>query len=881
MIGQTISHYRITRQLGAGGMGVVYEARDLKLDRTVALKFLPPELTDDPEAKARFVHEAKAASTLDHPNVCSIYEIDETDKGQLFIVMACYEGETLKERISRGPLPLGDALGIAQDISAGLAKAHEREIVHRDIKPANIFITKDGLVKILDFGLAKLPKVTKVTRTGSILGTVAYMSPEQARGENTDHRTDLWCLGAVLYETVTGQPPFRGDHEQAVVYSILNEEPQPVTGLRTGVPLELERLIDRCLEKDPRLRYQTAGDLASDLGRVRRSCDSADQPTLALSHETRPRRRWRWLAGLTALAVVVAMLVIYPRLAGHDGTPMERGKPRMVVLPFTNLGDPEDEYFADGITEEITSRLAAIQGLSVISRTSALHFKGSDKTVREIGRELNVGFVLEGTVRWEREPTGGSRIRVTPRLIRATDDSQLWTDSYNEDFAAVFSVQSRIAGRVIEELDVALAGTERERLAARPTDNVVAYQNYLRGIDLIVYPHRLEQAYRRAQQLFEQAIDIDPDFALAYAKLSEAHRDLYFFGYDHTEQRLAMAKEAIDKALELDPDLAEAQRQLGYYYYQGLLDYDRALSQFTEVARILPNDAQLLQDISFIWRRQGRWQDALANQLSAFERSPTDAAICVEIANTYADLRMHDEALVFCDRAIVVAPDLHWGYFLKSLVLVNGWGDVAGARATLEANPDKRAGVHIFLRYYIDLLAGEYASALDALAGYDGDVFLIQSSYLPVSLLRGLTLARLGDEQGATAELTAALVLLEDAVARNPADARIHSALGLTYAGLGRKDEAIAAGRKAVELYPRSRDAMLGVTRLNDLAQIYARTGETALAIETIHDILSHPGSYTLRTYELHPTFAAVRTDPGYESIRREFGQPLQGDHPE
>jgi len=229
IIGQTISHYRITRQLGAGGMGVVYEALDLKLDRTVALKFLPPELTYDSEAKARFIHEAKAASALDHPNVCSIYEIDEADKGQLFIAMACYEGETLKERIGRGPLPLDEALGIAQDIARGLAKAHELEIVHRDIKPANIFITKDGLVKILDFGLAKLSKVTKVTRTGSTLGTVAYMSPEQARGEKTDHRTDIWCLGAVLYEMVTGRPPFRGDHEQAVVHAILNEEPQPVS----------------------------------------------------------------------------------------------------------------------------------------------------------------------------------------------------------------------------------------------------------------------------------------------------------------------------------------------------------------------------------------------------------------------------------------------------------------------------------------------------------------------------------------------------------------------------------------------------------------------------------------------------------------------------
>ena len=266
MIGQTVSHYRIIRQLGAGGMGVVYEAVDTKLDRTVALKFLPPESTRDPDAKARFIHEAKAASTLDHPNVCTVFEIDETNDGQLFLAMACYEGETLKERIARGPLPIGDALDITRQVSEGLAKAHDSEIVHRDIKPANIFLTSDGLVKILDFGLAKLAGQTLLTREGTTLGTAGYLSPEQAAGGATDQRTDLWSLGVVLYEMVTGRLPFQGDHEQAMIYSILNLDPEPATGLRTGVSMELERLINRCFEKDPEARYQTAGDLASDLG---------------------------------------------------------------------------------------------------------------------------------------------------------------------------------------------------------------------------------------------------------------------------------------------------------------------------------------------------------------------------------------------------------------------------------------------------------------------------------------------------------------------------------------------------------------------------------------------------------------------------------------
>ena len=872
MIGQTISHYRILEKLGEGGMGVVYEAEDLKLHRSVALKFLPHESFSSKDTRTRFLREARTAASLDHASVCPIFEIIETEDHS-FIAMALVKGRTLEEMIAERPLELGVALDIAIQVAEGLDHAHQKSIVHRDIKPSNVVVSTDGRAKILDFGLARSVGDTQLTMEGTVLGTVAYMSPEQARAEEVDHRSDIWSLGVVLYEMMSGQRPFAGDHQQAVIYSILNENPESLTGLRAGITLELERLIDRCLEKDPGSRYQTAGDLTSDLRRLRQRLESSTRSSVTASRRVRSRRRWPWLAGVAVALIAVLVLAIYPRLVGRSGPASESGRQKLVVLPFENLGAPEDEYFAAGITEEITSRLALIKGLGVISRTSAWHYKGSGKTIQEIGDELKVGYVLEGTVRWEKTAIGGSRVRVTPRLVRVADDNQLWAEMYDDDFEAIFDVQSRIAGQVASKLNLVLTRGEQQRLDARPTDNVVAYQFYLRGIDHIVFPHLPEENYRQAQQLLEQAIAIDPDFALAYARLSDAHLGLYFFGYDHTSERLALVKQAVDQALELDPGLPEAQRQLGYYYYQGLLDYDKALEQFSNLARVLPNDAQLLQDISFIWRRQGRMREALANQLSAFEMSPTDASFCAEIANTYGGLRMYEEALAYCDQATAMAPDNHWGYLLKSLILFNRSGDAAAAKAVLVSCPSARASVDIYVQYYFDMLAGDYQSALALLDNLDEDVIRMQSGYVPVNMLRGQVLDGLGDRGRAVAAFESALALLEGALRDNPQDARIHSSLGITYAGLGRTQEAIAAGRRAVKIYPVSRDAILGMDRLVNLAQIYAMVGENGQALDTTRNILSLPGIYTVYHFELHPSFDAMRREPGYQAIREEFGR--------
>ena len=397
MIGKTISHYKIIEKLGEGGMGIVYKTQDLKLDRFVALKFLPPHLTSSEDEKQRFIHEAKAASALQHNNICNIHEIDETEDGQLFICMDYYEGDTLDKRITEKPLPIDEATDIAIQIAQGLAKAHEKDIVHRDIKPANIMLTSDGVVKILDFGLAKLSTQTKLTKESTTLGTVSYMSPEQAKGEEVDYRTDIWSLGVILYEMLTGQLPFKGEYESAVIYSILNDTQEPVTGLRTGMPMELERIINKCLQKNPANRYQHVDELMVDLRSIKRESESASIPTKMAHPSKRSKLIKISAAVLSILILIVAgyFILIQPSEKSVSGW-----ENSIAVLPFDDLSPEGDqEWFCDGMTEQIITNLSKIKRLKVIGRTSIMKFKNTNKTLPEIGQELNVSHILEGSIR--------------------------------------------------------------------------------------------------------------------------------------------------------------------------------------------------------------------------------------------------------------------------------------------------------------------------------------------------------------------------------------------------------------------------------------------------------------------------------------------------
>ena len=569
--GTTLGPYSIVSQLGQGGMGVVYQAHDPRLDRHVAIKLLPPDLTRDEIAKQRFLQEAKAPSALDHPNICNIHEINETPDGQLYLVMAHYEGETLKERIARRPLDLNDAIDIATQVGEGLAEAHGAGIVHRDIKPANLLVTKTGVVKILDFGLAKLAGNEGMTQTGTTVGTVAYMSPEQARGHEVDHRTDIWSLGVVLYEMLAGTPPFQGETLAAVVHATLEHRQPPLSGASSPA----QGAVTRALSKDKAHRYQTVADLLAELRALQSGSDAA---TVA--------------------------------------TPAKADVPSIAVLPFRNMSaDPEQEYFCEGLAEELIDALARLDGLRVAARTSAFQFSGKGHDLAEVGEKLKVKTILEGSVR-----TAGNRLRVNAQLINAEDGYHLWSERYDRTMDDVFDVQDEIARAVVEKLKVKLLGATDKPLVKRPTDNLEAYNLVLQG-----RYHCLRvtgPAFEKSLECFTQALAVEPAYAQAHAgiAITQVHRSV---GSDGSPlQLMPMAKEASLKALTIDNTLADAHTALAAVLHFYEWDWLGAEREYRRALELNPGDTYARVTYAILLGTLGRASESVAETRSALERDP-------------------------------------------------------------------------------------------------------------------------------------------------------------------------------------------------------------------------------------------------------------------
>ena len=609
MIGHTVSHYKILEKLGGGGMGVVYKAEDLKLRRTVALKFLPPDLTRDQEAKERFIHEAQAASALQHNNICAIHDIDETPDGQLFIVMDCYEGETLKQKIERGLLPIDQAVAIAIQVAQGLCRAHEAGIVHRDIKPANIMLTNRGEAKIVDFGLAKLSGRTVLTKTGSTIGTAAYMSPEQARGEGVDARTDIWSLGVVLYEMLTGKRPFESEYEQALVYSILNQDARPMRELRPEVPEAIEKIWRRALAKDVKDRYQTAAELISDLESYR----TGTQLSLKTRNVIGKKRRLLY-AGLAVAVLAMAMVGIF--FFTGRGEVFDR----VAVLPFHNISKVStQEYLAYGMTEEVIARLQQFASLNVPSIRSSMKFKGSQASYAEIARELGAKALVDASIQYV-----NNRVRIIARLVDPPTDRTLWSDTYDGNVEDILDLQSRIAQAVVREVRVKVSQDEQSRMSRSSRKvNPQAYELCLKARqDLnLFYANITKGLWDNLIARLQRAIDIEPDNAFYYASLAWGYAVAIDASLEPFPEAFPKMKTAAETALKLDPDLAESQIAAGYVeYFQ--YNFEGVLARTSRALELSPGNYQASH-----WRGStliilGRFEEALEILRRAYEQDP-------------------------------------------------------------------------------------------------------------------------------------------------------------------------------------------------------------------------------------------------------------------
>jgi serine/threonine protein kinase/tetratricopeptide (TPR) repeat protein len=865
MIGKTISHYKILEKLGGGGMGVVYKAQDTKLDRIVALKFLPKHLLCDNEAKTRFQHEARAASALNHPNITTIHEIYEVE-GECFISMEYIEGKSLKELVKEKKLSIEDILRIAIQIGEGLNAAHKKEIVHRDIKSDNIMVTPEGLVKIMDFGLAKLKGATKLTTTGSTLGTLAYMSPEQAQGIEVDQRSDIFSFGVVLYEIITGRLPFKGEHEAATIYSILNETPEPLARYKAGVPEGLQRTIDKALAKDREERYQHIDDLLADLRREKTSLEYVK--TWIAPKPAEPQKLVKKKTLFLVMAGLMLVILIIGYVALFHRKQLESGRKMLAVLPFENLGTLEQEYFADGITDEITTHLTKVSGLGVISRTSVLPYKNTKKTIQQIGKELGVQYLLEGTILWDRSG-GNNRVRINPQLIRVKDGTHIWAESYDRVMEQIFVLQSDIAEKVASALNITLLEAEQRYIAAKPTENLEAYEYYLLGKNYVNRGYG-EKDSRIAIEMYEKAVELEPTFALAYASLSYAHSRQYWFYHDRTEEHLNKAKEAVDKALKLKPELPEAHLALGYYYYWGSLDYDRALEQLAIAQKGQPNNSELLAAIGFVQRRQGKWEQAVTNLKKAAELDPRSKTLAYEVATTYRLMRKYDEAVYYIDRAISLAPDWPVAYSVKAWLYLVSEGDTKKARKVFqEATGKVDVSQLVTDLVWLDISDGDYQTALDRLprpnAFIDSsDSSDIISNFLTKAEIFGL----LNQPQLKVAYYDSARIILENKVQLRPGEALYHSYdLGIAYAGLGRKEEAIREGKKVLELLPVSKDAFEGPDYVQNLAQIYVMVGDYDSAIDQLEYLLSIPSDISIPYLRIDPTWTPLRNQPRFQKL--------------
>lgn len=703
IIGSIQGPYRIGRTLGRGGMGVVYLAEDTRLGRSVALKFLPPHLAANEGATQRLFAEARAAATLDHPHIAVVHEIGETADGRPFIAMAYYAGETLQEKIRRGPLPVEEAVRLARQIAAGLQAAHRQGIVHQDIKPSNILITPTGTAKIVDFGIARIQGAEQ-TKTGAMLGTVAYMSPEQTHGEAVDARTDLWALGVVLYEMLTGRRPFQGQTDQAHLHAIRHDAPEPVAHLRPDLPAALVRVVERCLQKPLGLRYPDAGALLADL-----------EPLETGQVNKRPARRPVWRGAAVLLAVVLLAALYFGLRPGTEDAPAPPIH-RLAVLPFDAVNPEEaDAYLATGMSDELAAGLSKLHTLRVLGPASVRPLTRTDKSIAEIGQALDVSALLKGSV-----SRTGNTVKLTLHLLDPQREVPLWTAAYDAEMKDLPALQRRMAGQVAEALQVQVLDEDQRRLAKQGTAHAEAYERYLKGRH---YLDKWEVDYvNQARDQFQAALDIDPTFANAWAGLADTYKVLDYLAVLSPAEAAPRTRAAAERALALDPDLAEAHAALAVvltdYYY----DWETAGTHFQRAVALDPSSGVSHQGYAEYLRDLGRFDEALAEIDQAQALNPLSPFYQLIEGIILYMARRPEEAMAQYERILSINPDFRMAHFYIGMTHALQ-GAYAPALAEMEkADPQRTFPDAVMMRGYILATMGRTAEArkgleeLDALA---------------------------------------------------------------------------------------------------------------------------------------------------------------------
>ncbi len=871
--GTRLGPYEILTPLGAGGMGEVYRARDRKLDRDVAIKVLPQSVAADPDTFARFEREAKAVAALSHQNILAIHDFGDQD-GIAYAVMELLDGETLRGKLDAGPIAQKQAVNYALQIAKGLSAAHEKGIVHRDLKPENLFVTKDGHVKILDFGLAKrvvsvapgeetsAPTASGHTQPGTVMGTMGYMSPEQVKGLAVDHRSDIFSFGAVLYEMLSGQRAFARPTASETIVAILKEDPPELSESGRRISPALDHIVQHCLEKDRDNRFQSVRDIAFALS-------EASSPAVTSGAQLlQPPMGTRNVLIAAAVIVVLAVAGIFVLWRSHGDAGAAGAVKRIAVLPFENLGTPEDDYFADGIADAVRGKLVSVPGIEVIARGSSIGYKKTAKTPRQIAGELDARYLLTATVRWQKSERT-SRVQVSPELVEVKESgapASKWQQPFDAALTDVFQVQSDIATRVAQALGIALGASEEKRLAEKPTQNLAAYDAYLRGEEASKSLGESDPpSLRRAVSFYEQAVALDPGFAQAWAQLSRANSALYYLSTP-TPALAERARQSAETAVALATYRPEGYLALGDYQLNVVRNLNGALDHYARGQRLAPGNADLLTTAAVAELRLGRWEAAVGHFRQAERLDPRSVLTQRRLSEALLFLRRYAEARATLDRGLALAP-ANLDLIEQEAMTFLAQGDLAGARAVLRAAPKEvePTALVAYLATYWDLVWVLDEGQLELLLRLTPSAFDDDRGVWGLCLAQAYALK--GDAANVRTYAENARKAVEEQLRATPEDGLRHVLLGLSLAYMARKEESVREGQQSVASMSVTKNAYDGPYYQHQLARIYILVGEPEKALDNLEPLLKIPYFLSPGWLKIDPNFDPLRKNPRFQKL--------------